>query len=226
MARPRIDPADLAPVPWGAIQPHYCAGIRSLEDIGREFGVSKAAIHKHARKHGWERDLKARIQARAEAKVNAAAVTNPGERLTAATERETVEANAQAIVTIRLAHRKLIGRARGIADALLTELGVVTHEPEVIGQVQAMLAAGEEPDTALLRRVAEVVESLPGRAKTLVMLLEALRSCIGMEREAFGLDTADGAGRPMVIIKDFTGRGDPDAPARPAAVEGDDDGDA
>jgi hypothetical protein len=34
-----------------------------------------------------------------------------------------------------------------------------------------------------------------------------------MEREAFGLNTAGGTdGLPMVILKDYTGKGDPDSP--------------
>lgn len=47
MSKPSID--------WAAIQPHHHAGIRSLRDIGGEFGVSDVAIIKHARKNGWTR---------------------------------------------------------------------------------------------------------------------------------------------------------------------------
>ena len=44
---------------------------------------------------------------------------------------------------------------------------------------------------------------------------EALRTLIGLEREAFALDTASGSdGNLLVIIKDYTGRGDPDSPVR------------
>ena len=53
-------------------------------------------------------------------------------------------------------------------------------------------------------------------AERLQSVADALHKAVGMEREAFGLDTAAGTdGRPMVIIRDFTGRGDPDAPVRP-----------
>ena len=62
------------------------------------------------------------------------------------------------------------------------------------------------------------VSSLPQRTKVLKDLVESLHKCIGIEREAVGLDTLMGAeGRPMVIIRDFTGRGDVDSPVREAA---------
>jgi hypothetical protein len=54
------------------------------------------------------------------------------------------------------------------------------------------------------------------RVRVMRDLADVLHRVIGVEREACGLDTAAGTdGRPMVIIRDFTGRGDPDAPMRP-----------
>lgn len=44
------------------VEPHYRAGIRSIKAIPAEFGVSRAAIDKHAKKHGWTRDLRPTIQ--------------------------------------------------------------------------------------------------------------------------------------------------------------------
>jgi len=52
-------------IEWDLIEPHYRAGIRSLKDIGKEFGVSDAAIIKRAKRDGWVRDLAAKIQAKA-----------------------------------------------------------------------------------------------------------------------------------------------------------------
>ena len=46
-------------------------------------------------------------------------------------------------------------------------------------------------------------------------LADTLHRVIGMEREAFGLNSEAGAdGRPLVIVRDYTGRGDPDSPLR------------
>jgi hypothetical protein len=65
-----------------------------------------------------------------------------------------------------------------------------------------------------------LVSSLPQRTKIVKDLADALHKVIGLEREAHGLNTISGSdGRPVVIIRDYTGRGDPDAPPRPAAED-------
>ena len=66
---------------------------------------------------------------------------------------------------------------------------------------------GTHPDQARLARVLRKLDPGPGGPRV-----------IGMEREAFGLDTVAGTdGRPTVIIKDYTGRGSPEAPVVPAS---------
>lgn len=42
-------------IDWDALAVHYRAGVRSLKDMGQEFGVSDAAIIKKARREGWTR---------------------------------------------------------------------------------------------------------------------------------------------------------------------------
>ena len=54
-------------VNWKAIGCDYRAGILSIRDIGRIHGVTHQAISKHAKKHGWERDLRARVREAARA---------------------------------------------------------------------------------------------------------------------------------------------------------------
>jgi hypothetical protein len=82
--------------------------------------------------------------------------------------------------------------------------------------VHMVLDEPSEPALEALREMARLVQSLPARAKVARDLMDGLRIVIGLEREAFGLDTASGSdGRMMVIVRDFTGRGDVDAPKRP-----------
>jgi hypothetical protein len=46
-------------------------------------------------------------------------------------------------------------------------------------------------------------------------LADALRTLIGAKREAFGLNAeASADGRLLVIVKDYTGRGSPEAPVK------------
>jgi hypothetical protein len=46
-------------------------------------------------------------------------------------------------------------------------------------------------------------------------LADALHKVIGRGREAYGLNTISGSdGRPTVVVMDYKGRGDVDAPVR------------
>ncbi|WP_341702612.1 hypothetical protein [Ferrovibrio sp.] len=49
-------------VDWKKLKPHYCAGIRSIRDLARQFGCSPRAIVKHAAKHHWAQGLAEDIQ--------------------------------------------------------------------------------------------------------------------------------------------------------------------
>ena len=121
---------DRRPVDWDRIEPLYRAGVRSLKDIGSEFGVSAPGILKKAKKEGWSRDLSGKIRAKAEAQVNAAAVNASVNAETKVRERDVIEANAQAIANALLSHRKDIARNRGLANKLLTELEAQVDNPE------------------------------------------------------------------------------------------------
>lgn len=230
--RPVTTRADLGPPDYERVHADYSAGIRTLRDMAQQIGCSPAALLKHARTHKWTRDLRARINARAEEKVNKAVlnaqVHESQKTARAATEQAVVEAGSEALMQVRLAHRRDIAHARGIVQALMEEMAVVTHEPALLAQVHMLLGLGEEVPEALLRQVAQVVTDLPGRAKTADVLLGALRTAVTLEREAWGLNTIVGDGPPLAVIKDYTGRGDPDAPPQitPPEIEEVPDADA
>jgi hypothetical protein len=67
--------------------------------------------------------------------------------------------------------------------------------------------------------MAQFVASLPARTKVLKDLADALRTLIAAEREALGLNAeAASDGRPMFIVKDYTGRGSLEAPVGDAGM--------
>ncbi len=230
--KPLTTRADLDPPDYESVHAAYSAGIRTLRDMAQQIACSPAALLSHARKNKWTRDLRARINARAEEKVNKAVlnaqVDASQKTARAATEQAVVEAGAEALMQVRLAHRRDIAHARGIVQALMQEMAAVTHEPEMLAKVHMLLALGDEVPDVLLRQVAQVVMDLPGRAKTADVLLGALKTAVMLEREAWGLNTIVGDGPPLAVIKDYTGRGDPDAPPQlePPEIEEVPDADA
>jgi len=189
-------------VDWDGVAVHFRAGVRSLKDIGGEFDVSDAAIIKHARRQGWTRDLKGKIQARADAKVSAAMVSAAMvsaevSAQTKVTEQLTVEIESTVQARIRLGQRKDIGRARTLAMQLLAELEHQTGSNDLYQQLFELLddPAGADDSAAAKERhrkrreVFERALSLGGRTKTMKDLGDTLKTLVGLEREAYGMES-------------------------------------
>ena len=81
------------------------------------------------------RDLSKRIQDKAEQLVTTRTVTSAVTTERAVTDRAIVEANAEVIACIRLAHRKDIARSRRLAMAMLDELEQVTENRELFEEL-------------------------------------------------------------------------------------------
>lgn len=185
-----------SPIDWEAVELHYRAGIRSLKDIGAEFGVSDAGIIKRAKRDDWERDLRAKIQAKAEAKVSASLVSAEVSAQTKVAERQIVDANAQAVADVRLAHRRDIHRARRLTNALLDELEQQT-DPDTLVMLDELGELLRNPDEKGMDKLNDLyrkVIELPERSKTMKVLAESLQKLVDMERQAFGMDAKDSGG--------------------------------
>lgn len=175
---------------WEKVEAEYRAGILSLREIAKRYGdgISHVAVAKRAKDRGWTRDLSGRIKAKADDLVNRAEVTSP---VTKATEEATVNANAQAVASIRLGHRKDIARVRALCLRLTGELEAVTGEHLAIEQMRKLLVKQEgisEAHATKLRETLAKVMSLPSRASTLKQLSDALKTLVGLEREAWQID--------------------------------------
>jgi hypothetical protein len=175
---------------WERIELDYRAGIKTLRQIGGEHGISEGAIRKRAKRDDWTRDLSERIQDKAEQLVRKEAVRSTVRAESTISERQVVEANAQAVADIRLAHRHDIRRARTLTNALLNELEQQT-DPNTLTMLQEL---GEllrrEDDNGNDRRndLYMKVISLSERSKTMKTLADSLRVMVDMERTAFGMD--------------------------------------
>ena len=184
-----------SPIDWEAVELHYRAGIRSLKDIGAEFGVSDAGIIKRAKRDDWERDLRAKIQAKAEAKVSASLVSAEVSAQTKVAERQIVDANAQAVADVRLSQRKLIQRKQAIVESLMQELEaqVGTENAALLADLGELMRSPDDAGQDKINDLYRKIISLPERAKTAKTLAETLRITVDMERQAFGMDAKVGS---------------------------------
>lgn len=177
-------------IDWESVELQYRAGIRSLKDIGSEFGVSDAGIIKRAKRDGWERDLRAKIQAKAEAKVSASLVSAEVSAQAKINERVIVEVNAQAVAEVRLAHRKDASRARILTNRLFDELEKQTDPANLalLEDLGEMLRREDPKGQDKLNDLYQKVIGLSERSKTMKVLADTFRVLVDIERTAFGMD--------------------------------------
>lgn len=181
-------------IDWETLSVHYRAGIRSLKDMGLQFGVSDAAIIKKARKEGWTRDLKGKIKAKADKLVSVAMVSAEVSAQTKVTEKLTIEVEAQVRSRIILSHRQDIPAARKLVSKLFKELELTTDSIELLSELGEIMRMPNESGQDKRNDLYNKVISLSGRSTTLKSLVDSLKVMIALEREAFGLDD-DGKSR-------------------------------
>jgi hypothetical protein len=172
---------------WERIEADYRAGLLSVREIAASQGISHTAIQKRAKTEGWERDLGAKIKAKAEALVAKREVAKSVATETAATERVIVEANAEVIAGVRMAHRTDIARARRLAMTLLEELEVETGNVDLFHELGEILRAEDDKGQDKRNDIYRKVISSAGRIDGMKKLAETLKVLVSLEREAYGI---------------------------------------
>ena len=175
---------------WERIEIDYRAGVKSLREIAGEHGISEGAIRKRAKRDGWTRDLADKIQQRAEDLVRTHAVRTEVRSEQRATERQVIEANAEAVANVKMAHRSDISRARAIVNGLLDELQemVGSDNATLLQELGDLLRSEDENGKDRLNDLYQQIISLPGRSKAMKDLTASLQSLVAMERTAYGMD--------------------------------------
>ena len=180
-------------VDWESIERDFRAGVKTLRAIASEHAVSHQAIDKRAKKEGWPRDLSAKIAAERQKQVDRAAVDKPVDKIA---EKEVVDANATLQADIILAHRVDIPRKRSLVAKLFSEVESHTDGGDLLEQLALALRQGDQDKLAdMARRVA----SLPQRIKGVSELITAYKSLIGLERQAFGIDSDAAMGDKVTL---------------------------
>lgn len=138
------------PIDWAAIERDYRAGVMSVREIAKWFGVSHTAINKKAKADGWVRE-------REPPHVDRKAKPVGGEILPPA--------------TVALKPEELPDRARGIAARLLDELDAETTH---IGELEFLIET-EEADPRRRQALMKAL-STGERAKTLKDITAAMKT--------------------------------------------------
>lgn len=185
---------------WERIEGDYRAGLLSVREIAASQGISHTAIQKRAKAEGWVRDLSKRIQDKAEALVAKREVAKSVATETSASDLAIIDANAEVIAGIRLAHRKDISRSRNLAMALLAELETVTGNTEMFEQLGEILRAPDDKGQDKRNDLYQKAISMSGRVSNMKALSDTLKTLVGLEREAYGINAAaEGGGNESPV---------------------------
>ncbi|EKN4192448.1 TPA: hypothetical protein ACNAMN_001325 [Yersinia enterocolitica] len=177
---------------WEAIESAYRAGLMSIREIASQHGITHGAINKRAKRDGWERDLKAKIKAKADALVSKREVSSKVSTETATNERILIEANAEVIANVRMEHRSDIRRARAITNALFDELGAECADVATLEKLGELMFNPDDKGQDRLNEIYHKVISMPDRVKSVKALSDALKNLIGLERQAYDIDGPEG----------------------------------
>ena len=177
-------------IDWEKIELDYRSGVKSLREIASEQGVSDTAIRKRAKRDDWVRDLSAKIKAKADDLVRKEQVRSEVRTQNAISEKETIDANANLVASVRLSQRKDIQRSRKIAMSLFDELEhqVGIENVENLEKLGELLRSDDDKGRDALNDLYMKIISMPGRVKSMKDLSDTLKTLIALERQAFGLD--------------------------------------
>lgn len=175
---------------WDQIELDYRAGVKSLRQIASEQNVSEGAIRKRSKRDDWSRDLSKKIQAKADDLVRKETVRSEVRTKTTISEKDTIDANANVVASIRITHRKDISRARSISMKLFNELELMVGAENVnlLQQLGELLYSPDDKGMDKLNDLYMKIISLPNRVKAIKELSDTMKTLVALERQAYGLD--------------------------------------
>ncbi len=150
--------------------------------------MSRAAIIKHWDKEGVERDLSAKINAKAEALVTQALVTPQVTQKGRVSERELIEANANISATAVLAQHADLAESAELERKLMIELTVMTDQNEAFEQFGDMMRQPDEFNQDKKNDFYNGAISHPQRVKSAKLLMDMRKARIETERKVLRID--------------------------------------
>ena len=136
---------------WEAIESAFRAGSLSIRTIAEQNGISDAAIRKHAKKHGWQRDLTEQVRQTTKSKLVRAEVRAEGSRALPRTDAEIIEEASDAAAAVVLAHRAGLAQWRSITDKLCTALAMMDVTEENHDKFARSLNAGVDAQLKVIK---------------------------------------------------------------------------
>lgn len=185
-----------ARIDWEKAERLYRAGSMSLREIASELGCRHGAIIAKAKRNGWVRDTTVKANALARQRLltgDDKLVTTNTTAEVSTNSRGQVEAQADRIGAVTAGHLAAAARARGVVDGLLADLGFVAENRGAFQDMAEAVAIEGGTLGAAQRRAAMLAAvSISTHAATVDKLANALKTLVGIERRAYGMDSEEG----------------------------------
>lgn len=185
---------------WERIEADYRAGVLSIREIASAHTLTEGAIRKRAKRDGWERDLGAKVRAKADALVRKEEVRSLVRSESAYSEREIVEHGGELLANVQLTQRKDVSRARTLAMSLLAELETETDNLALFQELGEILRSEDDKGSDKRNDLYQKVISGAGRVDSMKKLADTLKTLIGLEREAYGMTDEAPPVAPSVVV--------------------------
>ena len=191
-------------VDWEAVEREYRAGIRSLRDIAGEFGCTETAIRKRAKRDEWERDLSAKVAAKAESLVRKNEVRKEVRTEAAISEREQINVSAQMLADKVLNQREDIKQARALVQRLWAIVDAELNHPVEFADLGELMREPDEFGQDKLNDMYRAAIGLPQQVKNVKLLADSLKVLIELERKVLRIKDDPEPAATVVLKADPT----------------------
>ena len=173
---------------WELIEFHYRAGVLTVRQIAKEFGVSHTAIQKRATKLMWARDLSEKIRQTTQNMVATQVVAKSVAMETKLSESQVVKGYSDIAASVDIEHREAVALTMATVYGQAKEIAAL-GDPKFKEGLEALSErlAGSVTDRDI--DMFRYVISLAGRVKLSKEVASAHGIYIPMQRKMFGLDS-------------------------------------
>lgn len=166
---------------WAWAQAAWEAGRLTPKIIAAEVGSSLGQLGARAQRGGWVRDPAAKLRLQEELRSQMAEKAD--------VERSRIDRiTAQMQAKVLQSHRQDIKQARFLAQSLLAELASISMNLEQFEELGEILRAEDDKGRDRLNDVYQKIIRLPDRTATLTNLVNALKTLIQLERQAYEIE--------------------------------------
>jgi len=181
-------------VDWEEVAYQYRTTTTAPYTIAQHHGITLAQIQGFIKREGLVRDLKARVRARTDEELDAIVRHEELDPARKRTDSDRISAQAKVRATVILSHRRDIKNQRRLLLRLTKELEAETSAINdfwpFLSKLRdsGQLTAEDAQDTV---KAIKRFSGLANRADILKKLSDILKTLLGLEREAFDLNTPE-----------------------------------